>query len=220
MYNDKQLIILMAGKGTRLYPLTLTTPKCLLSLKQKPAIYNMIIPLINKGLRDITFVVNLENKSILETFMNNSFPNLNINFNYVIQEDFSGPGEALRLSRKYINKKVILLLGDPLVTYPSDYSKSFIAVQKVKNEDKNKYCIVESINNKITDLVNKPIELFAFPYGSYYACGLINKKFVLDTYKYGFCTVKSPITAPLVMPKYFLPRENVDTSFIDKTCKL
>lgn len=156
MYKDKQLIVLMAGKGTRLYPLTLTTPKCLLSLKQKPAIYNMILPLINNGLRDITFVVNRENKSILESFMNHSFPNLDIKFNYIIQEDFSGPGEALRLARKYINKKVILLLGDTIVTYPSDYSKSFIAVQKVKAEDKFKYCIVESVENKITDLINKP----------------------------------------------------------------
>ncbi|MBR6689891.1 MAG: hypothetical protein IKL65_01000 [Bacilli bacterium] len=160
MYNDKQLIVLMAGKGTRLYPLTLTTPKCLLSIKQKPAIYNMIVPLINKGLRDITFVVNNENKSILENFMSNSFSNLDINFNYVIQKDFKGPGEALRLTKKYINKKVILLLGDTIVSYPSDYSNSFIAVQKVKKDDKQKYCIVESDNDKlITKLVNKPVEV-------------------------------------------------------------
>ena len=159
MYNDKQLIVLMAGKGTRLYPLTLTTPKCLLSMRQKPAIYNMIVPLINKGLRDITFVVNSDNKNILEKFMNNSFSNLNINFNYVIQDDFKGPGEALRLTKKYINKKVILLLGDTMVSYPTDYSKSFIAVQRVENNEKQKYCIVESNNNQvITKLVNKPID--------------------------------------------------------------
>lgn len=160
MYNDKQLIVLMAGKGTRLYPLTLTTPKCLLSIRQKPAIYNMIVPLINKGLRDITFVVNSDNKNILEKFMNNSFSNLNITFNYVIQDDFKGPGEALRLTRKYINKKVILLLGDTLVTYPTNYSKSFIAVQRVKNDEKQKYCIVESNKEDgITKLVNKPTNI-------------------------------------------------------------
>ena len=69
MYKDKQLIVLMAGKGSRLYPLTLGFPKCLLSIKQKPAIYNMIIPLINEGLRDIIFVVNLENKMLIKDFM-------------------------------------------------------------------------------------------------------------------------------------------------------
>ena len=160
MHNDKQLIVLMAGKGTRLYPLTLTTPKCLLSIKQKPSIYNMIVPLINKGLRDITFVVNVENKSILENFMSNSFSNLDIKFNYVIQDDFKGPGEALRLTKKYINKKVILLLGDTIVSYPNDYSNSFIAVQKVKNEDKQKYCIVQCNRDKlITKLINKPLDI-------------------------------------------------------------
>lgn len=191
MYSDKQLIVLMAGKGTRLYPLTLTTPKCLLSIKQKPAIYNMIVPLVKKGLRDITFVVNNDNKNILESFMENSFPNLNITFNYVIQNDFNGPGEALRLTRKYINKKVILLLGDTLVTYPTDYSKSFIAVQRVKNEEKQKYCIVECNSNQaITKLLNKPtncIESDKAAIGLYYFDNynllkkILNRKIVKET---------------------------------------
>ena len=41
-FEDKQLIVLMAGKGTRLYPLTLGFPKCLLSIRQKPAVYNKL----------------------------------------------------------------------------------------------------------------------------------------------------------------------------------
>jgi len=159
MYNDKQLIVLMAGKATRLYPLTLTTPKCLLSLSQKPSIYNMLIPLINNGLNDITFVVNDENKLLIKNFMDNSFKNKKINFNYVVQNDFNGPGEALRLTRKYIKKKVILLLGDTIVTYPTDYSKSFIAVSKIKKEEQQNYCIVNSNKDKkIIDIVNKPTE--------------------------------------------------------------
>ena len=87
--------------------------------------------------------------------------------------------------------------------------------------DKHKIIIdLKESQKKLADLVHKPIELFAFPYGSYYACGLKNKKLVLDVYKYGFGTVKSPITLPLVLPKYFLPRVNVDSSFITKICKL
>ena len=74
--SNKQLIILMAGKASRLYPLTFGFPKGLLSVKQKPAIYNMMLPLINKGLRDIILVVNEENKSLIEDFMTDSFSNL------------------------------------------------------------------------------------------------------------------------------------------------
>lgn len=73
---------------------------------------------------------------------------------------------------------------------------------------------------KLSELIDKPVELFAFPYGSYYACGFNNKKLVLDTYKYGFGTVKSPITSPSVLPHYFLPRINVDSSYIKQICRL
>ena len=113
-HSDKQLVVLIAGKGTRLYPLTLGFPKCLLSIKQKPAIYNMLLPLINEGLKDIIFVVNQENLNLLKDFMNNSFSNLELNIKYVIQTDFSGPGNALSLVAKHLNqeKSVILLLGD------------------------------------------------------------------------------------------------------------
>lgn len=157
-YSDKQLVVLMAGKGTRLYPLTLGFPKCLLSIKQKPALYNMLLPLINGGLRELTFVVNLENKSLIKDFMDNSFENIDLKINYVIQEDFSGPGAAFALTRKYINKNksVILLLSDTLCKYPNNYDYSWIGVNSVLKEEKYKYCMVETKNNKIVSIVDKP----------------------------------------------------------------
>ncbi|MBR1416474.1 MAG: hypothetical protein IJ572_01485 [Bacilli bacterium] len=158
MYKNKQLIVLMAGKGSRLYPLTLGFPKCLLSIKQKPAIYNMLIPLINNGLKDIIFVVNLENKVLIKDFMNNSFKNINLNITYVVQEDFSGPGKALEITQPYIkdNKGVILLLSDTLCKYPKSYNNSWIGVSKVKDDEKIIYCMIEEKNNIITKIIDKP----------------------------------------------------------------
>lgn len=155
---DKQLVILIAGKGTRLYPLTLGFPKCLLSIKQKPAIYNMILPLINKGLKDIIFVVNQENLNLIKDFMDNSFSNLELNIKYVIQTDFSGPGNAFSLVEKYIdkNKSVILLLGDTLCSYPDNYNNSWIGVTSVSNDEKKNYCMIVSENGLIKDIIDKP----------------------------------------------------------------
>lgn len=155
---DKQLVILMAGKGTRLYPLTLGFPKCLLSIKQKPAIYNMILPLINKGLKDIIFVVNQENLNLIKDFMDNSFSNLELNIKYVIQTDFSGPGNAFSLVEKHIdkNKSVILLLGDTLCSYPDNYNNSWIGVTSVSNYEKKYYCMIVSENGLIKDIIDKP----------------------------------------------------------------
>lgn len=158
-YKDMQLVILMAGKGSRLYPLTLGFPKSLLSIKQKPAIYNMILPLIKEGLRNITIVVNIENKQLIKDFFDNSFKNIDVEFNYVVQENFDGPAGAFKLTEKYIKTSTILLLGDTLCKYPKNYDESWIGVSVVKNEEKFRFCMIESDKeNIITSIYDKPQE--------------------------------------------------------------
>lgn len=80
--------------------------------------------------------------------------------------------------------------------------------EQVEYELKNSKLILESI-------VNKPVELFAFPYGSYYACGYSNKHLAGEIYEYAFGTVASSITKPSLLKKYFLPRINVDVNLLN-----
>ncbi|MBD3589418.1 polysaccharide deacetylase family protein [Bacteroides sp. GM023] len=63
-------------------------------------------------------------------------------------------------------------------------------------------------------IIDCPVEMYAFPYGSYYACGYQNKFLVMKVYKYGFGTIGAPITFPNTLPNYYLPRINVDCEFI------
>lgn len=67
---------------------------------------------------------------------------------------------------------------------------------------------------QIENIINKPVDIFAFPYGSYYACGYRNKHLAAKVYDYAFGTINSPITAPSLFKKYFLPRINVDEAFL------
>lgn len=84
---------------------------------------------------------------------------------------------------------------------------AFLTPQKIKEEfyDSKKY--LESI-------IGREVTLFAFPYGTYYACGYRNKNLALDVYKYAFGTIPCPISKPLFLKKYFLPRINVNTLYI------
>lgn len=66
----------------------------------------------------------------------------------------------------------------------------------------------------LEQLIRKPVEMYAYPYGSYYACGYANKHVAREVYKYAFGTVACPITKPLLLKRYFLPRINVDVEFI------
>lgn len=67
---------------------------------------------------------------------------------------------------------------------------------------------------ELEKIIGKPVEMYAFPYGSYYACGYRNKHIAGEIYKYSFGTIASPITKPSLQRKYFLPRINVDRNLI------
>lgn len=68
---------------------------------------------------------------------------------------------------------------------------------------------LELSKKQLESLTGRSVELYAFPFGSFYACGLKNKHLVSDYYRYGFGTVEVPITNPLLLPNYYLPRINV-----------
>ena len=69
--------------------------------------------------------------------------------------------------------------------------------------------------SRYNQLIGKPVEMYAFPYGSYYACGYANKYLAGDVYKYAFSTIACPITKPLLLKRFFLPRINVNVEFIN-----
>ena len=203
--EDKQLVILAAGKGSRLYPLTFGFPKILLSFIQKPAIYNMLIPLINKGLKDITIIVNKENKDIIKKFNDYLFQNISLDIKYIIQEEMSGPGAAFALSANFINKPTILLLSDTICSIPEKFEYSFVASKKINSNETYKYCMIESSNSIITDLIDKPLnsKLEEAVIGLYY---FKNYKLLKDILVKENCQVKSNYEYQLssIIKKYML----------------
>ena len=85
---EKQLVILIAGKATRLAPLSFTLPKGLMTINQKPACFNMIADLAtNEEVCDVTFVTSTANNLIVREFAEKSFGGGYIKLNYVIQDN-------------------------------------------------------------------------------------------------------------------------------------
>lgn len=64
-------------------------------------------------------------------------------------------------------------------------------------------------------IIGKNVEMFAYPYGSYYACGYNNKHLAGTIYKYAFGTVACPVTKPSLLKKYFLPRINMNSKMVN-----
>ena len=67
---------------------------------------------------------------------------------------------------------------------------------------------------KLGELTGRSVTMYAFPYGSLYACGYRRKSLVKKYYRYGFGTVQIPVTDPAVLPDYFIPRINLSESNI------
>jgi peptidoglycan/xylan/chitin deacetylase (PgdA/CDA1 family) len=78
---------------------------------------------------------------------------------------------------------------------------------------------LKASKEKLESLIHKSVDLFAYPYGSFTACGYKYLKITKRYYKYGFGTISSPITKPSMLKDYYLPRVNINSQIINTLYK-
>ena len=105
-------IILAGGKGTRLYPLTLSTCKQLLPVYDKPLIYYPLSILLMAGIREILIISTEEDLPRFSAFFKDG-KELGISLSYCVQKKPEGIAHALILAETFIQEEsVALILGD------------------------------------------------------------------------------------------------------------
>ena len=111
-------IILAAGKGTRLYPITLPVCKPLLPVYDKPMIYYPLDVLMTAGIRDILVIVPPDD---MDPFVNllGDGSQLGIHIAYVEQKVQRGIADAFLIGADFIGEdSVCLALGDNIFYGP------------------------------------------------------------------------------------------------------
>lgn len=68
---------------------------------------------------------------------------------------------------------------------------------------------LEDSRRELERVSGRRVRLFAYPYGSYYACGHFGKQLVLKVYDYAFGTVQVPICRKNLLSDAFVPRINL-----------
>jgi glucose-1-phosphate thymidylyltransferase len=102
-----QAVILAAGEGKRVRPLTRSRPKALLPVANRPIIEYVIEALLKNGIRDIVVVVGYRKEQVIR-----SLNELNVPITVVVQNKQLGTAHALNCAKSHITGDFLLLPGD------------------------------------------------------------------------------------------------------------
>ncbi|MGN1223070.1 MAG: sugar phosphate nucleotidyltransferase [Christensenellales bacterium] len=152
--NDIEVIYLIGGGSKNLAPINYTQPSCLLSINQRPAIFNTITKLVKEGLDKITFVVSPFDKEIIKEFIQKSFPKINARFK--IQKKKNGTLKALLKCYNIIKSPVLVLFGNTQCDFTIDYDNSFMGIidRDTKGISGGNYKLDVSNNGEINCVYN------------------------------------------------------------------
>jgi len=118
-----QAVILAAGEGTRIRPLTQNRPKALIPVANRPILEHLVDSLLACGIRDIIVVVGYRKEQVMRHLIH-----LPVQVRVVEQQHQIGTGHALICARDLVTDDLLVLPGDNYVD-PSSLKE----VLKIKN---------------------------------------------------------------------------------------
>ena len=160
-------IILAAGYGTRMYPLTLNTAKGLLDINGKPVMDYLMENLLTAEPSEVCIICNdkfYKDYLVWAKKWESKVKIKLINDTSTSDETKLGALKDLMLAWKDINEEVLILASDNLLGFSLKYFKTkeegiLVAVHNLESiEEAKKHGIVELKNNEIIGLEEKPIQ--------------------------------------------------------------
>jgi len=156
-------IILAAGKGTRLYPVTLTMPKPLVPVANKALIKYAIETLTHMGASEIGLVVpSLE--SPIRQALGDGLSTVGVSLTYIEQADPRGLAHAVKVAQPFLGDEPFLMyLGDNIfqdsmetLTARFEETGAGAAVALTEVPDPTRFGIAELEGDRIKRLIEKP----------------------------------------------------------------
>src|SRR5512134_3143952 len=105
-------VILAGGEGTRLRPLTLTTPKPVVPVVDRPFLRHQLDLLAGAGVREVVFSLGYRPEQVEAVFGDGSAFGARIR--YAVEETPLGTGGAVRNAMPLLDDRTIVLNGDVL----------------------------------------------------------------------------------------------------------
>ena len=152
-------MILAAGKGTRMWPLTDNTPKPLLPLGGTTIIQRQIEELTKAGVKEIHILLGYQMKAISNHLGNGK--KLGVKIKYILQEKQEGTGHAVLQANGKIKGGFYCLNGDMVIDGSNfdrmSNGKNEIVMMTTEVEDGSKFGVVQSKNGKLVSITEKGV---------------------------------------------------------------
>lgn len=176
--SSKVAVILAGGKGTRLHPFTISIPKPLVPVDDKPILEMMIIRLARNGFSKVIITVNHQAEIIMAYFGDGK--KWGISIEYSLEEKPLGTIGPLKLIDN-LPKDFLLMNGDVLTdlnfsSFLNEHidKKELFTISCHKREQKVDYGVLSIQNNKLVGFSEKPVTEYYVSMGVY----AINRKII------------------------------------------
>ena len=157
-----QAVVLAAGMGTRLRPVTANRSKAMVPVLGRPLVERALLPFVENGVRDFVFVISPDDAEITRHFTEHT--SLDINPRFVIQEERLGMAHALRLAAPFVDDRFAVSACDSLLD-PSHVRRllsagydadAVLSLLDVEQEKLSRSGVVELDGVRIRRIVEKP----------------------------------------------------------------
>lgn len=156
-------VVLCAGEGTRLRPLTYTSAKHLIPVANRPVIHYTLDALREAGITEIGIVVSPNVEAEFKSALGDGGP-WGVRLSYIRQSDPKGLAHAVGCAREFVGDDPFLVyLGDNLLErgvagFVQDYEANPTAagIMLTEVDDPTSFGVARLENDRITELIEKP----------------------------------------------------------------
>lgn len=158
-------LILCAGEGTRLRPLTKNIPKSMILIKDKPILEHLILLLKKHGVEEIAINTSYLPEKIKKYFGDGSSFGVKIKYSY--ESELLGTAGALNNFKEFFNEPFFVIYGDNITNLDltkmkqrQEESKAFGAIylyhEKMGNNKTTPGQVLINENNFVVKIIENP----------------------------------------------------------------
>ncbi len=152
----KKVVIMAAGNGVRMLPLTKLVPKPLIQVNRKPFLYYLLSHLNKAGYTDIAIIVGHKSE-LMPLFLKE----YKFKATLILQKKRLGTAHALKCAKDFVGNEQFIVLGGDNLWSVKDLKKiaidnPFNYIAASKSNEPEKYGVLIEDNGTLKKIIEKP----------------------------------------------------------------